>query len=196
MTEANQRQTDQPVNALFLERWSPRAFDGKPMPAADLMTVLDAARWAPSANNNQPWRFIYGIHGTEAFDRLASLLVDGNRRWAEKAGALVFIVSVDKTGQPGDAERRAIPTHSFDAGAAWMALALQARMLGYFTHAMAGVKKDEIPAALGFNGDMTMEAAVAIGHMGQPDSLPEELKAREKPNQRHPLSDLAFEGGF
>lgn len=82
MTDANQRQTDQPVDTLFLERWSPRAYDGKPMPAQDLLTVLDAARWAPSASNNQPWRFVYGIRGTEAFEKLAGLLVDGNRVWA------------------------------------------------------------------------------------------------------------------
>lgn len=196
MTEANHRHTDEPVNPVFLERWSPRAYDGTPMPKADLMTVLDAARWAPSATNHQPWRFVYGIRGTEAFDRLAGLLVDGNRRWAEKAGALVFVISVDKTGQPGDAERRAIPTHAFDAGAAWMALALQARMLGYHAHGMAGVKTDEIPAALGFNEDMTMHAAIAIGLMGDIETLPDDLKARETPSQRRPLAELAFEGRF
>ncbi len=196
MTEANHRQTDKPVDTLFLERWSPRAYDGMPMPEADLMTVLDAARWAPSASNNQPWRFVYGIHGTEAFNRLANLLVDGNRRWAEKAGALVFVVSVNRTGAPGEETRRPIPTHSFDAGAAWMALALQARMLGYFAHGMAGVKQDEIPAALGFNEDMKMEAAIAIGRLGDPEALPEDLRSRETPSQRRPLSELAFEGRF
>ncbi len=196
MTEANHRQTPEPVNPLFLERWSPRAYTGEPLARADLMTILDAARWAPSASNNQPWRFVYGIHGTEAFDRLAGLLVDGNRRWAEKAGALVFVVSVSKTGATGDAERRPIPTHSFDAGASWMALALQARMLGYFAHGMAGVKQDEIPAALNFTEDMKMEAAIAIGRMGDIDQLPDDLKGREVPSQRKPLAELAFEGLF
>lgn len=196
MTDANNRHTDKPINPLFLERWSPRAYSGEPLPEADLMTIIDAARWAPSASNNQPWRFVYGIAGTPAFERLLHLLVDGNRRWAEKAGALVFVISVNKTGHPGDDIRRPIPTHSFDAGAAWMALALQSRMLGYFAHGMAGVKLDEIPAALNLTEDMKMEAAIAIGRMGDAGSLPDELKARETPSQRKALAELAFEGSF
>lgn len=196
MTETNHRETGEPIDPIFLERWSPRAYSGETLPTADLMTILDAARWAPSASNNQPWRFVYGVRGTAAFDRLAGLLVDANRRWAEKAGALVFVVSVNRTGAPGDENRRPIPTHSFDAGAAWMALALQARMLGYFAHGMAGVKQEEIPAALNFTEDMKMEAAIAIGRMGDVDALPEDLKAREKPSHRRALAELAFEGQF
>lgn len=196
MTDANHRHTNEPVDPLFLKRWSPRAYTGEALPQSDLMTILDAARWSPSASNNQPWRFVYGLAGTEAFERLCHLLVDGNRRWAEKAGALVFVISVNQTGKPGDENRRPIPTHSFDAGAAWMALALQARMLGYFAHGMAGVKQDEIPVALKLTPDMKMEAAIAIGRMGETASLPEDLRAREVPSQRKPLSELAFEGGF
>lgn len=196
MTDANQRHTNEPVDPIFLKRWSPRAYTGEALPLSDLMTILDAARWSPSASNNQPWRFVYGVAGTAAFERLSHLLVDGNRRWAEKAGALVFVISVNQTGSPGDDNRRPIPTHSFDAGAAWMALALQARMLGYFAHGMAGVRQDEIPVALNFTPNMKMEAAIAIGRMGESASLPDDLRSREVPSQRKPLSELAFEGWF
>lgn len=194
MTSANHRNSDLPVDTLFLERWSPRAFPGEAMPKEHLMTMLEAARWAPSASNHQPWRFVYGIAGTPAFDRLAALLNASNRRWAEKAGALVFVLSRKQTGHEGDAERRPIPTHAFDAGAAWMALALQATMLGYHAHGMAGILHDEIPAALNLDADTRVEAAIAIGAPGRIEDLPEDLQAREKPSQRKALEEIAFEG--
>lgn len=196
MTSSNGREAAHPIDPMFLNRWSPRAFTGEALAEQDLMTILEAARWAPSAVNFQPWRFIYGIKGTAEFDRLLSLLAPGNQRWAEKAGALLMIVSETLTGKPGDEERKPIRTHSFDAGAAWMALALQAEILGYRAHAMGGVDYAAIPAALDLPEGLHIEAAVALGRMGNPDNLAEDLKGREKPSTRQPLSAFAFKGRY
>lgn len=196
MTSSTGREAAHPINPIFLNRWSPRAFSGEAVSEQDLMTILEAARWAPSAVNFQPWRFIYGIKGSAEFDRLLSLLAPGNQRWAGKAGALVMIVSETLTGKPGDEERKPIRTHSFDAGAAWMALALQAEMLGYRVHAMGGVDYAAIPDALGLPDGVHIEAAVALGRMGHADDLADDLKAREKPSPRQPLSAIAFKGKY
>lgn len=196
MTNSTGRDAAHPINPVFLNRWSPRAFTGEALPEQDLMTILEAARWAPSAVNFQPWRFIYGIKGTADFDRLLSLLAPGNQRWAQKAGALLMVVSETLTGKPGDGERKPIRTHSFDAGAAWMSLALQAEMLGYRVHAMGGVDYDAIPTALSLPAGVHIEAAVALGRMGPADDLPEDLKARETPSPRLPLSEIAFKGVY
>lgn len=196
MTAANHRETPHNVDPIFLNRWSPRAYSGEPMNAEHLMTILDAAHWAPSASNHQPWRFVYGIKGTPSFDRLLSLLVPGNQRWAKDAGALLFILSKTHTGEPGDAERRTIGTHSFDAGSAWMSLALQAQMLGYHAHGMAGIDFGKVPEALNLPEDVKIEAAIAVGKMGKLEDLPEDLQPREKPSGRKPLESVAFDGQF
>src|SRR5690349_8362831 len=128
------RQPDHPIDPLFLERWSPRAFDGSDLPEADLLRIFEAARWAPSAFNSQPWRFLYARRGDEHWDLFLSLLIPWNQGWAHSASVLVYILSdslpiTDKAGQPQPST-----THSFDAGAAWACLALQATRMGYHAH--------------------------------------------------------------
>lgn len=194
MTSANGRDSEYPVHTLFLERWSPRAYSEDALDRSDLMTILDAARWAPSASNNQPWRFVYGIKGTPTFETLLSVLVPANQRWAVKAGALVVLISQKETIARADHPARPIPTHSFDAGAAWMAIALQAQLLGYHAHGMAGLDYDKARALLEVPDSFKVEMAVALGRPGRVEDLPEELQAREKPSQRKPLESLAFEG--
>ena len=102
------RSSNLPVDPMFLARWSPRAFDGSPLPLTDLMTMFEAARWAPSANNKQPWRFMYALQGDQHWQTFVSLLHPANAGWAQHAGALVFLLA--------DTDP---PTHRFDAGAAW-----------------------------------------------------------------------------
>jgi len=110
-----------PIDPLFLERWSPRAFDGSPLPEADLQAMFEAARWAPSAFNSQPWHFLYARRGDANWARFLSLLIPWNQSWAHSASVLVYIVSDTlpmtdrKTGEPAPST-----THSFDAGAAWV----------------------------------------------------------------------------
>jgi nitroreductase len=196
MTDSNQRHSEYNVDPIFLDRWSPRAFDGSAMPKDDLLTILDAGHWAPSAFNYQPWRFVYGLKGTPAFDKLLGLLIEFNQGWARNASALVFIVS-DTLSRPADgSEAKSYRSHSFDAGAAWGLLSLQAVKLGYFAHAMTGVDFDRAMTELNVPDGFHLNAAVAIGKRGDLSVLPEGLRGRENPNDRKPLADVALEGGF
>ncbi|MCY0387642.1 nitroreductase family protein [Robbsia sp. Bb-Pol-6] len=192
----NVRQSAYPVEPLFLERWSPRAFGPEPIPEEDLLTLFEAARWAPSAYNSQPWRFIYARRDTAAWPRLLGLLNEFNQGWAKNAAALVFILSNSVMRPPGSANDVPARSHSFDAGAAWASLALQATRLGWYTHGMTGVDFDRAFGELGVPAGFRVEAAVAIGRLGDKSQLPEMLQGRETPSMRQPLSDLVFEGRF
>ncbi|MEN0117614.1 MAG: nitroreductase family protein [Agrobacterium cavarae] len=194
MTTSNSRDTDHPVDPLFLDRWSPRAYDGNPMPKGDVLTILDAARWAPSASNQQPWRFVYGLNGSPEWDGFVGLLMEGNQRWAKNASALIVILS--RTYNLRDGEKKPATTHSFDAGAAWFALAMQAHKLGYHAHGMAGIFKDKIVEQLDVPEGYVVEAVVAIGKIAHKSTLPDDLAEREVPSKRLPLSEIAFEGKF
>ena len=191
------RQPDHPIAPLFVERWSPRAFDGSEMPEEDLLSLFEAARWAPSAFNSQPWRFLYARRGDPDWQRFLGLLIPWNQSWAHSASALVYILSdtlpfTDKaTGEPAQSH-----THSFDAGAAWVSLALQATRLGYQAHGMSGVDFERAQAELGVPDRYRIEAAAVIGRIGDPAILPEKLRARETPSGRKPLGDLVFAGNF
>ena len=196
MTTANNRTSDHPIDPMFLERWSPRAFTGEPISQADLLSILEAGRWAPSSYNSQPWRFVYARNGTEHWNRLLDLLVPANRGWAEHASALLVLFSKTKMLPPGKDEEVPSPTHSLDAGTASGYLALQANRLGWFLHGMAGFDRDRALTELGVPDGHVAEAAYAIGRRGDPASLPEPLRGREQPNERRPLSELAFEGKF
>ncbi len=188
---ASPRTSEYPIDKQFLERWSPRAFTQQPVTEEQILTVLEAARWAPSASNLQPWRFFYGLRGTPEFDTLLSLLVPFNEGWAREAGALIFIASVTTF----DGERQNI-TNSFDSGSAFMSLSLQAHSLGLVAHGMAGIEYDKAPAVLGLPANLKIEAAVAIGHQGDASSLADFLQPREAPSVRLPLSDIVFNGHF
>lgn len=188
------RTADPRIVPLFVERWSPRAFDGTPLPLEDLNVILEAAALAPSAFNYQPWRFLYAVHGDAQWDLFLSLLMPSNAAWAKEAGALVIIVSDNLMRIGSDA--RPNHSHSFDAGAAWALLALQATALGYYAHGMSGIELDKIRTELGIPDDFRIEAAAAIGRMGNPDTLPEKLRAREVPSGRHPVAQFAVAGKF
>jgi nitroreductase len=196
MTAANTRTADHPIDPLFLERWSPRAFTDEAMSAAELHTLLEAARWAPSSYNSQPWRLLYARRGTPHWERFLGLLNEFNQSWAKNAAALIIIVSSETMMPPG--ADKAVPaySHSFDAGAAWAHLALQGARSGWCAHAMVGFDHARAAGELKVPAGYRVEAAVAIGRQGDPASLPEKLAARELPSGRHKLADIAFEGGF
>ncbi len=196
MTDTSPRQAEFPVDSLFLNRWSPRAFTGEAVPEKDVLTILDAARWAPSAFNSQPWRFVYAVKGTENFDRLLGLLNDFNRSWAKEAGAIVILLSKTHLLPPGAAEEVPSYSHTLDAGAAWGSAALQATLLGYSVHGMTGIHLDKVAETLGVPEGYRPELAFAIGKRGDKSSLPEGLAAREAPSPRKPLAEIAFEGSF
>jgi nitroreductase len=190
----NGRTADHPINPLFLDRWSPRAFDGQPVPREDLMTMLEAARWAPSSSNLQPWRFLYAIKGGPHWERFFSFLNESNRAWCKDAGALLVLLS--KATRPSKEGEVPSPTHSHDAGCAWGYLALQAMMMGYHAHGMAGFDRERAARDLGVPSDYRVEQMIAVGRRADPASLPEQVRARERPNGRRPLAESVTEGGF
>ncbi len=196
MTISNSRTADHPIDPLFLDRWSPRAFTGEAVPAAELATLFEAARWAPSSYNSQPWRFLYARRDTKHWDLFLGLLNDFNRSWAKQAGALVVIVSKQTMRPPGAEKDIPSHSHSFDAGAAWANLALQATRSGWQAHAMVGFDIPRATIELKVPEGYRVEAAVAIGRQGPSSLLPEGMAAREKPSPREPLASIALEGGF
>ena len=186
------RKPSQPVDELFLDRWSPRAMSGEAIPEADLITLLEAARWAPSSYNNQPWRILYATRGSEHWDTFFDLLVEGNQTWAKNAGVLLVFVSkktLDHNGKPA-------PTHSFDTGAAWENLALQGTLKGLVVHGMQGFDYERARKELSVPEGFDVEAMAAVGMPGAKEDLPEKLQKGESPNDRKPLSDIACAGPF
>ena len=190
---SNNRQPQHPVAASFTGRWSPRAFTGQAMTQAQMNALFEAARWAPSAMNVQPWRFCYALQGTPEFQRFLSLLVEANQVWAKQAGALVAVLST--TSYLGsDGTEKPFTSHAFDAGAAWMSLALQAHDMGLISHAMGGFDAERARDYLQVPDNMAINAFVAIGYQGDAAQLPEALQAREKASDRRPQEQWIFEG--
>lgn len=184
-----------PIDPIFIERWSPRSFHPEPMPAEALLTILEAARWAPSAYNVQPWRFLYALRGDAHWPRFVALLDSFNQSWAGSASALVVLLS--DTGSDDAAQQpQASPISSFDTGAAWSHIALQAVRTGYHAHAMAGIDFDAAREALAVPPRFRIEIAVALGRRAEPESLPPQLREREWPSPRRPLTETAFPGPF
>lgn len=188
------RQSAYPIDPDILSRWSPRAFDASRLDAETLQTLFEAPRWAPSAYNAQPWRFAYAVRGDSHWDDFVSALLPFNAAWASRASVLVFILSDQLITLPGKDEPSPSSTASFDTGAAWGLLALQATKLGLHTHAMAGFDHARAAAVTGASERHRVEAAVAIGRIGDPQQLPEPLQAREFPSQRRPLAETIFHG--
>ncbi|MFN7103648.1 MAG: nitroreductase family protein [Pseudorhizobium sp.] len=195
MTESNNRHSEQPIDAFFLDRWSPRAFTGEAMSRETMLTILDAGHWAPSSGNNQPWRFIYALRETENFAVLLDLLAPGNQRWAQNGSALIIFVS-RSFRLSKDGERKPAYTHSFDTGSSWFSIACQAMKLGYHAHGMEGMDRDKAVQVLGIPEGYRVEAAAAIGKIASKETLPEDLREREVQSQRKTLSEVAFEGRF
>jgi nitroreductase len=196
MTAAVSRIPDHTIDPLFFGRWSPRAFTGEQIPVETLMGLFEAARWAPSAMNVQPWRFVFARRGTPEFERLLATLAPANQLWAANAAALVALVSHELMALPGKDELVPSASHSFDAGAAWAQLALQAHLWGWATHAMGGFDREKANAALALPAAYRIEVFVAIGRQGDASALPDWAKAREKPSDRKPLAELVREGSF
>jgi nitroreductase len=196
MKTANHRTAGHDIDPLFLERWSPRAFDETALTESELMTILEAGRWAPSSYNSQPWRFVYALRDDANWAKLLSLLIEFNQSWAKRAGALVFIVSSETMRPPGSDKDVPSYSHSFDAGAAWAQIALQATRSGFQAHGMVGFDHEKAPAGLNVPAGFRVEAAIAIGRMGDKSVLPEMLQGREAPSDRNPLASMALPGGF
>jgi len=180
------------VDTIFPERWSPRAMNGEPIAEEDLMTLFEAARWAPSSYNNQSWRFLYAAKDSPEWPLFFSLLGDFNRQWCVNAGVLVVIVSkatFDHNGKPSR-------THSYDTGAAWGYFALQGSMKGLVVHGMQGFDYDRAHEELGVPEGYQVEAMAAVGHPADLSVIPEPMRKTENPNGRKPLPEIAWSGLF
>lgn len=186
------RKPEHEIDELFLDRWSPRAMSGEGFSEEELMSLFEAARWAPSSFNNQPWRILYARRDTEHWPTFLGLLVEGNRSWAKDAAALLLFISKETFDHNGET----YPTHSFDTGAAWENLALQATLSGFVAHGMQGFDYERARAELSIPEGFRVEAMAAVGRPGDPSTLPERTRAREKPSDRKPLSEITFEGPF
>ncbi len=185
----NPRVASADVDPLFINRWSPRSFSDEQLTDAEIASIFEGARWSPSSFNRQPWLFVYETDGPDR-DTFDSILMPGNQLWASKAPLIGFIFAETKT-QEGRRPR----TSQFDTGAAWMALALQARSLGIYTHGMAGIDYDSVHEKLGVSDEYyTAMCGFVAGRIGPREALPEDLQERESPNDRKPLNEIAHKG--
>ena len=188
----NNRVPDAAVNPMFLDRWSPRAFDPTPLPEEDIASLFEAARWAPSCFNEQPWMFLYGTSEEEK-DTFLEILVEKNRIWAHSAPVLAVLFA-KRTFAHGDRPNR---WAELDCGAAWVSLALQARMMGLYAHGMAGFSQKKAYELLNVpEEEYEAMCAIAIGAYGDRDSLPAEMLEMEQPNGRKALSEVARKLGL
>ncbi|PQP88793.1 nitroreductase family protein, partial [Paenibacillus sp. AR247] len=151
---------------------------------------LEAAHWAPSSYNDQPWRFIVA-KTEEQLSKFHSFLNEFNLTWASSAPVLIVVAS-DKLRENGDPNG----AHAFDAGAAWASLAIQATILGLHTHAIGGFDRNKAREILNVPDHIELHAVIALGYLGDKSLLPEAIQQREVPNDRRPLNELVFEGKF
>jgi nitroreductase len=183
------REPESDVDSMFIDRWSPRAFLPDPIPAHHIRMLFEAARWAPSCNNDQPWRFAYAVTPT-AREKFLSALVERNQAWARTAPLLILALARRAFQNSTTINRHA----GFDTGAAWMSLALQARRLGLYCHAMAGFDATKAHQVLGTSEqEYDIFAAIAVGRRADPSTLPEPARQRETPNSRKAAALVADE---
>lgn len=179
-----------PISEIILNRWSPRAMSGEPITQTQLMTLFEAARWAPSSYNNQPWRFLYAMRDSHYWELYFNLLVEANQQWAKNAGALVVTISRNNFEYDDKPSR----THTFDTGAAWENLALQGSIMKLVVHGMEGFDYDRAKSELQIPVDYTVEMMFAVGHPADKSVLPPDMQKNEKMSDRKPLSEIVIEG--
>lgn len=178
------RSSTVPVQPQFLERMSPRALVAEALSTAQIEQLVEAARWAPSASNKQPWHFAYALRGDVNWESFSRIPNEANRRWCLNGGALIVLMS----------DKQASAKHSFDAGCAWGYLALQAHAMGLATHAMGGFSADEARSVLGLPEHLVPECVIAVGRRADASTLPDDLREREVPSQRKPLAEVLSAG--
>lgn len=177
------------VEELMLRRWSPRAFADRPVSAEDLKKMFEAASWAASSYNEQPWRFLVGRRGDETYKKIFDALIEFNQSWAKTAPVLIFSVGKKTFSQNGSPNHYAL----HDTGAATANLALQATALGLHTHSMAGFDNEKIRESFQVPADYVIGAVTAIGYLGDANALPEQMQKMEtSPRERKPLQDFVF----
>ena len=193
VTDLTSRKADTtaPLIHPLVERWSPRAYDPTAEVSTDVLrTILEAARWAPSANNTQPWRFIVARRGSDAFTTVHDALMGFNQAWADSAA--VLIVNIAETA---DADGKPRPWARYDLGQAVAHLTVQAQHEGLHTHQMGGFDAARLHDAFDLDARLEVVSITAIGVLGDLDTLPDPLREREvAPRLRKPLAELVIVG--
>jgi nitroreductase len=184
--------TEFPILDVLAERWSPNAFSSRPVEEDKLKRLFEAARWAPSCSNEQPWNFVMAYRGTAEFDRMAECLAEGNY-WAKAAPVLLLSVARMVFLRNGKPNRHGM----YDTGAAVANLITQAVAEGLVSHQMAGYDAEKARAVLQIPADHEPCAMMALGYYGDHDSLEEKFRLRqEAPRQRKPQSEFVFVGAI
>jgi len=186
--------TDVGLHELIRNRWSPRAFAEKPVSPEVLRSLFEAARWAPSSNNEQPWAYLVATRGDSGnFAKMLGVLVEFNANWAKHAPVLALSVAHLKTQREGKPNRVAL----HDVGSATAQLTFEANARGLQVHQMAGFDAEKARQTFAIPADWEPVAAMAIGYPGNPESLPEKLRERELAlRTRKPLSEFVMTGGW
>ncbi len=186
------RTSEFPINQQFTNRWSSRAFSKEIVTKKELMSLFEAARWAPSSYNSQPWKFVWARNGSPEFKKMFDCLVPFNQEWVKHSPILITILSKDTFDHNNEFSR----THSFDTGAAWANFALQASLNGIVAHGMSGFDYDKVKKELHAPEGYTVEAMVAVGKKGTKEDAPTKIRSMEKMSDRKPVSNFVFEGRF
>jgi len=186
------RKPDHPIHPLILNRWSPRAMTGEGLAENEILSLFEAARWAPSSYNNQPWRFLYAKRDSNHWSKFFDLLVDFNKLWCEKAGLLGLIIS----HKIFEKNNKLSTTHSLDAGAAWENLALEGTSRGLVVHGMEGFDYQKARKSLNIPESYEILAMFAVGKKAPKETLSTELQKKEAPSPRKKISEFVFEGEF
>jgi nitroreductase len=186
--------TDSPVHELLKNRWSPRAFSERPVEPQVLRSLFEAARWAPSSNNEQPWAYLVATKDdVENFAKMLGVLVEFNANWAKHAPVLALSVAHLKTNRDGKPNRVAL----HDVGSATAQLTFEANARGLLVHQMAGFDAEKARQTFAIPPDWEPVAAIAIGYPGNPESLPDKLRERElAPRTRKPVDEFVMTGSW
>jgi nitroreductase len=186
------RKPDFPIEPIIVRRWSPRAMSGEPITDEEMMTLFEAARWAPSTYNEQEWRFLYARRDTPNWPTFFDLLVEFNQSWCQRAALLVVVLAHKVFKRNGKANA----VHLFDCGSAFENLALQGSAMHLVVHGMQGFDFEKARTALRVPDEYAVAAMFAVGRPGDPNNLPKDVQEREKPSGRKPARELICEGPF
>jgi nitroreductase len=184
------RKSDFPIHPMLLSRTSPREMTGQEMTDQELMGLFEAARWAPSHYNLQPWRFVYAKPKTEEWNKFMDLLWPLNKEWVQNASAMVVVISNRFHLYQG--KKTEIPSHSYDAGAAWMSIALEGTARGLVVHGVGGFDYDNAYQVLKVPKESHNIDAMII--IGKPH--PKDKRKKENISQRNPTKNYVFKGVF
>lgn len=184
--------TDYNIHQLIKNRWSPRAFADKPVDPALIRQIFDAARWAPSCFNEQPWRFIVAAKDQpDEFDRMVQVLNEKNRRWATRAPLLMLTLIKDAFERNNKPNQHA----GHDLGQAVSYMTLEATRHNLYLHQMAGILPDQARDLFHIPDHYTVITIIAAGYLGDPDTLPENLQHSEtRERSRRSIDEIAFRG--